>query len=182
MKHPRSAATRAPTLTRTSVLRGGALFCSLVILLDLVVWYLSRGKYLAFLDIFTSWVIAGLIRLSGLHVVRDSNTIYLAHSTWIVSTECTAIFTMLIFSSFVLAYPATGRAKGIAVVAGLPFIFGANIARLFIMAWIDRLSPQYSGHFHNYVWQVAFIIMVVFMWLVWLDKVVDGEAKVPIRS
>jgi len=127
-------------------------------------------------------VIAGLIQLSGLPVIRDSNTLYLAHRTWIVSTECTAIFTILMFSSFVLAYPTTIRAKGLALLAGLPFIFGANIARLFLMAWIDWLSPQYSAPFHNYVWQVAFIIMVVFMWLVWLDKVVGGETQVSVRS
>jgi len=43
------------------------------------------------------------------------------------------------------------------------------------MAWIDYLNPQYSEFFHNYMWQVVFIVMVVFMWLVWIDKVVDSE-------
>ena len=179
---PASISEGAPTLRRARVLKLGILFGSLVILLDLVVWYLGRGEHLAFLDIFTSWAIAGIIQLSGLPVVRDSNTIYLAHSTWIVSTECTAIFTMLIFSAFVLIYPSTLWAKGIALLAGVPFIFAANIVRLLLMAWIDRLSPQYSADFHNYVWQVVFIVMVVFMWLVWLDKVVDGESQVPVRS
>jgi hypothetical protein len=36
--------------------------------------------------------------------------------------------------------------------------------------------------FHNYMWQVVFIVMVVFMWLVWIDKVVNRETKVSVPS
>ncbi len=153
----------------------GILFCSLVVLLDLLVWYLGKMEYLDFFDIFLSDVMAGLIKLSGLHVIQDSNTIYLTNSSWIVTTECTAIFIMLIYSSFVLVYPAKLKSKGLALLAGVPCIFGANVLRLYCMAWIDYLRPQYSELFHDYMWQVVFIVMVIFMWLVWIDKVVTRE-------
>lgn len=158
-------------------LKVGLLFCSSVFLLDLLVWYFGRQEYLAFLDIFTSYVITGLIHISGLHAIRDSNTIYLAHSSWLVTTECTALFIMLIFSSFVFVYPSSVKQKGIALLAGIPFIFSANILRLYIMAWIDYLNPEYSEFFHDYMWQVVFIVMVVFMWLIWIDRVVARETK-----
>ncbi|MGO9379081.1 MAG: archaeosortase/exosortase family protein [Dissulfurispiraceae bacterium] len=158
-------------------LKVGILFCSLVILLDLLVWYLGREDYLDFLDIFLSDVMTGLISLSGLHVIQESNMIYLTNSSWIVATECTAIFIMLIYSSFVLVYPASVKSKGIALLVGIPSIFGANILRLYCMAWIDYLSPQFSEFFHDYMWQVAFIVMVVFMWLVWIEKVVTREKR-----
>lgn len=119
---------------------------------------------------------AGLIKLSGLRVVQESNTIYLTNSTWLVTTECTAIFIMLIFSSFIFVYPASGKQKGIALLAGIPFIFGVNVLRLYCMAWIDYLKPQYSELFHNYMWQV------VFMWLVWIDKVVNRETKISVSA
>lgn len=125
---------------------------------------------------------AGLIKLSGLRVVQESNTIYLTNSTWLVTTECTAIFIMLIFSSFIFVYPASGKQKGIALLAGIPFIFGVNVLRLYCMAWIDYLKPQYSELFHNYMWQVVFIMMVVFMWLVWIDKVVNRETKISVSA
>ncbi len=162
----------APAFKDMRYLKAGLLFCVSVILLDLGVWYLGRKEYLAFLDIFTSQVITWLIHLSGLPATMDSNTIYLANSVWLVTTECTAIFIMLIFTSFILIYPSTLKAKSIALLAGIPFIFGANILRLFIMAWIDKLSPRYTEYFHQYIWQVFFIIMVVFMWLFWIEKVV----------
>ena len=153
------------------------LFVTLAVLLDVAVWYLGKREYLAFLDIFTSSVVTGLIHLSGLQAHQDSNTIYLAHSVWVVTIECTAIQIMTIYTAFVLAYPAAVRAKGLALLAGLPFIFGMNILRLWVMAWIDKLAPNFSTPFHNYVWQVAFIIMVILMWLVWLEKVVKRESK-----
>ena len=166
-----------PAFKYKQFLKAGILFFLLVALLDLSVWYLGRKEYLDFLDIFLSDVMAGLIKLSGLHVIQDSNTIYLTNSSWVVTTECTAIFIMLIYSSFVLVYPATVKSKGIALLAGVPTIVAANILRLYCMAWIDYLKPQYSEFFHDYIWQIAFIIMVVFMWLVWIDKVVTRESK-----
>jgi len=161
-----------PTFKDKNFLKVGFLFCSTVILLDLFVWYLGKKENLAFFDIFTSIVITNLIRLSGLQAIRDSNTIYLAHSSWIVTTECTAIFIMLIFTSFILVYPSSLKAKGFALITGIPFIFAANIMRLLMMAWIDKLRPQYTEYFHQYLWQVVFIVMVIFMWLFWIDKVV----------
>ena len=171
-----------PTLKDKQFLKVGFLFCSIVIVLDLLVWYLGRREYLAFLDIFLSYVMAGLIQLSGLYAVQDSNTIYLTNSTWLVATECTAVFIMVIFSSFILVYPASLKQKGIALLAGIPFIFVANVLRLYCMAWIDYLKPQYSEFFHNYMWQVVFIMMVVFMWMVWIDKVVNRETKISVSA
>lgn len=152
-------------------------FFTLAVLFDSAVWYLGKQEYLAFFDIFTSSVVTGLIHLSGLQALQDSNTIYLAHSVWVVTIECTAIQIMTIYTAFVLAYPASVRAKGLALLAGLPFIFGMNILRLWVMAWIDKLAPNFSATYHNYVWQVAFIIMVILLWLVWIEKVVKREGK-----
>jgi exosortase/archaeosortase family protein len=153
------------------------LFCCSVILLNLIVWYLARKEYLAFFDIFTSQVVTALIKLSGLQAVRDGNTIYLANSVWLVTSECNATFIMVIFSSFIFSYPSQIKAKVLALLTGIPLIFGANVLRLFIMAWLDKLKPEYSEYFHNYVWQVVFIVMVVYMWIIWLDTTENHETK-----
>jgi exosortase/archaeosortase family protein len=155
-------------------------FIVLAVCLDLLVWYFGRKEYLAFFDIFTAWVTTGVIHISGLQAVRDSNTIHVANADWIVSIECTAIYIMIIYASFILVYPARVRSKAIALLSGLPFIFCANILRLFIMAWIDKLKPEFSEFFHNYAWQAVFIVMVIFMWLAWIEKVAAREAKTPV--
>lgn len=156
-------------------------FFSLVILADCVVWYLGRKEYLAFIDIYTSLILTYLIQLSGLPVRMVSNTLYLTNTTWIVTTECTAIYIMLIFTSFILVYPTSRKLKGLALLTGIPMIFAANISRLFVMAWINKIKPQYTDYFHNYVWQIVFIVMVVFMWLLWIEKMVNREAKTPVH-
>lgn len=155
----------------------GILFLGLVILFDYVIWYFGQKEYLAFLDIFNAIVITKLIHLSGLEAIRESNLIYLANTTWLVAVECTAIFLMAIYTSFILAFPSTVRAKGVGLLAGIPFIFTVNIVRLFIMAWIDKLKPEYSEYFHNYAWQVFFILMIILMWIIWIEKIAMSKYR-----
>jgi exosortase/archaeosortase family protein len=169
-----------PTASDKQFLKVGFLFCAIVIVCHILIWYFNAD--LAIWDIFTSYVTTALVRVSGLYAVRHRFTIYLSHSTWEVATECTALFIMVIFSAFIFVYPSSVKEKGIALVAGIPFIFGANIIRLYIMAWIDYLKPQYTSFFHDYVWQVFFIVMVIFMWMVWIDKVVNCETKTSIPA
>ncbi len=165
------------TFGNKQFLKVSFLFLSLVIILDLLVWYLSQAEYLVFLQTSTSDVITNLIRVSGLQVVQNGNFIYLKNSSWFVSMACTAVYIMVIFAAFVLVYSASLKEKGIALGLGIPFIFGANITRLYCMAWIDFLKPQYSNLFHDYMWQVAFIVMVIFLWIIWIEKVIKRESK-----
>jgi exosortase/archaeosortase family protein len=156
-------------------LRVALLFCLLATILNLSVWFLAEN--LRFYNIFTASVITKLMHLSGLQVLRVDNIMYIANNTWKVTTECNALFIMVIFASFIIAYPASLKGKGAALLTGLPFIFGANISRLYAMAWIDKLKPEYSEFFHNYLWQVIFIIMVVVMWMLWIDWINGRENK-----
>ena len=55
------------------------------------------------------------------------------------------------------------------------FIAALSCTLILGFSMFDYLRPQYSELFHDYMWQVAFIVMVIFMWLVWIDKVVTRE-------
>jgi exosortase/archaeosortase family protein len=156
------------------------LFCLSVTILNLSLWFWSEK--LRFFDIFTASVITKLMHLSGLQALRIEKIIYIANDTWKVTTECTALFIMVIYSSFIVAYPSSLKEKGIAFLIGLPFIFAANITRLFVMAWIDKLKPEWSRGFHGYGWQVGFIIMVVVMWMLWTDWISGRENKTAVSD
>ncbi len=158
----------------------GLVFGLTAIILNVLVAYLMGNGHLAFIPDLTARAITALVQASGLHAVREGLVIHLTNSTWEVAIECTAVFIMLIYASFVLVYPASVRAKLAALLAGIPFIFCANILRLYAMAWIDYLMPGYSAAFHSYVWQVAFILMVVMMWLGWIAHLGDDESKAPL--
>ncbi len=152
------------------------LFFLCTVALSLISLYVVHTGYFPF-EYFTASVTTGLIHLFGIPAVQNDIIIYLTNAVWEVDTECTALEIMIIFASFVIVYRASYRAKAAGLLMGLPFIFGANIARLLIMAFIDKDAPQYSSFFHDYMWQVAFIIMVMVMWIVWIDMVVKRERK-----
>jgi archaeosortase B (VPXXXP-CTERM-specific) len=154
-----------------------ALFFFLVISFNLVSLFMYVHGYLHFLVVLITKTTTLLIHLSGLEARTAGNIIYLTNSVWQVSMECTAMMPMLVFTSFLLAYPASVKARIIGFFTGIPLIFSANEARLLMMAVLDRLKPAYSTYFHDYLWQVVFIIMVLFMWIVWIDKIVNRETK-----
>ena len=158
------------------------LFCFFVVLLNLASVYAAEKGLLNFFELFTAQATTGLIHLFGIAAARDNTVIRLANDVWVVNTECTAIMIMIIFASFIAVYQSSFKAKSIGLLVGLPVIFIANITRLLIMAFIDKLAPSYSHYFHDYLWQVAFILMVVVMWVVWTEKVVHGERKDPVAS
>jgi archaeosortase B (VPXXXP-CTERM-specific) len=158
------------------------LFCFVVVVLNLLSLYAAKRGYLSLFEILTAQVTTEFIHVFGIEAIRDNTIIRLTNAVWKVNTECTAITIMIIFASFVIVYQTSLKAKSIGLLAGLPFIFAANITRLLIMAFIDKSAPAYSRYFHDYLWQVAFIIMVVFMWIVWTEKVVKRETKTAVAS
>jgi len=163
-------------------LKAAFLFCFLAIFLNFILLVISRRGYLFFFEIFTTKVAAALIQLSGIEASMEGNIIHLTNAVWMINTECTALTIMIIFASFVIAYPASLIAIDLGLLVGIPTIFGANILRFLIMAWIDKLKPEHSEYFHDYIWQVVFIIMVAFMWIVWIERVVNRETKASVSG
>ncbi|MBI4685332.1 MAG: archaeosortase/exosortase family protein [Nitrospirae bacterium] len=177
--------TRADKIGRKEKKRGYSLknlrvpliFCAIVILLNLLSLYAAEKGYLYFFELFNAKTITWLIHFFGIEAQMNNTIIYLANNTWKINTECTAITIMIVFASFVLIYPASIKTRAVGLLSGIPFIFAANMLRLLFMAFIDKFKPAYSVYFHDYLWQVAFIIMVIFMWLIWIEKVANRESK-----
>ena len=122
-------------------------------------------------------IVGGLINASGLQAVQNGVYIILKNGLWVMTPECTALSAMIVFVAFVIVYPSSIKSKGIAVLAGIPFIIIANTLRLFTLAWATELFTKYAHLAHDYVWQVAFLILIAVMWLVWIEMVVKRESK-----
>lgn len=127
-------------------------------------------------------IVGGLIEASGLQVVYNGIHITLKNGGWIMTAECTAMSAMIVFVAFVLVYPAALKSKGIAILAGIPFLILANTLRLFSLAWITDLFPKYAEFVHDYIWQVAFLILIAVMWLIWIEMVVRHERKAAVSE
>lgn len=159
---------------RFSILRL-VLFAGLVLLGNVPLWFFPAA-IIPFQKFMVN-VVGGLINASGLQAIQDGVYITLKNDQWIMSPECTALSAMIVFIAFVIVYPASLKAKGIAVLAGIPFLIIANTLRLFSLAWATEVFSAYAHFVHDYVWQVAFLILVAVMWLVWIEIVVRHENK-----
>jgi len=152
-----------------------AVFVCLVLIANAFVW-VSAKAIMPYRE-FMAWLAGLLISFSGLDVVQKGVYLIFANEQWKMSTECTALTAMIVFVAFIVVYPSSIKSKAIAILAGLPFMFFANIVRLFTLAWATELCAKYAHWIHDYVWQVTFLFLIAVMWLVWIDKVVNRENK-----
>ncbi len=94
-----------------------------------------------------------------------------------VVSECGAIEVMAIFLAAVIAFPTRFWKKLIALLVGLPIMYGVNVLRLTILGVIGALYGNGSvfDFAHHYVWQAVYIIFVVAVWLAWIELLVRRE-------
>ncbi|WP_286976180.1 archaeosortase/exosortase family protein [Candidatus Aquicultor secundus] len=136
----------------------------------------------------TTLVATWFIKITGFAVKAGNlqgssdDLIILPKKVLAVNLECTAIYLMIIFAAFVLAFPSDYKNKLIGLAAGIPLIFVANILRLFAIAIVATYSPNLFTSFHDYVWQTLFVVFIIVLWLIWIDKVVQREGQVSLRN
>jgi len=141
------------------------------------VFYLFYYQFMdrfAFLEDITAYLLGFLLRIFGMDVVVDGNTVTIVgHITLKIIDECTAMFGSIVYLSCVLAYPADVKTKAIGIVLGIPCLYAINMVRLVILAFVGVFSnPETFEFVHTYLWQTIFIVFVILIWLVWVDKVV----------
>jgi exosortase/archaeosortase family protein len=155
-------------------------FAVLVLIGNTPLWFLPNS--IIPFQKFMVKVVGGLINASGLEVVQNGVYIILKNDQWIMTPECTALSAMIVFVAFVTVYPSSIKSKGIAALTGIPFLIVANTLRLFTLAWATELFSKYADLVHDYVWQVAFLILIAVMWLVWIEMVVKRESKAAVSA
>ncbi len=85
-----------------------------------------------------------------------------------IDLECTALHFLAIFAAGVLVFPGrTARAKAIGLLAGGAIIVAVNILRIAVVGILGIYSPALSAFVHTYLWQGAFVVIVLFIWVVW---------------
>jgi len=102
-------------------------------------------------------------RLSGTDIMLSTRTLR-------ITMDCTAAYIMAIYIALIVAYPFTLRLKGAALLIGLPVIYVANLVRLVVIAAIsDHSSAQVFTLTHDYLFEVAMVLVVLALWVTWLD-------------
>ncbi len=96
--------------------------------------------------------------------VHDYPAIFINH-------ECTGIFVLVIYSAFLLAYPATWLQRLAGVAVGVVVLQAVNVARLSALTIIASRWPDLFDYFHEYIWQGIFVAMLALLVASWIDTV-----------
>lgn len=148
----------------------GLRFFSFLLLNSLIFWWfelhLSLGpvqRAMAELGALLGQLAGGSMFATGDHIVIETLTLHINH-------ECTGVFVLMLFASFVLAYPTSWRARAVGLGIGIPLLFTVNVLRLGTLARIVELYPSAFFYFHEYVWQGVFMVIVLVGAIAWADR------------
>ncbi|WP_372341133.1 archaeosortase/exosortase family protein [Geomonas paludis] len=169
---------RASSLPKTALL-----FVLLMLVFHVIFWLaFPVWKPSDPLRDFTTQATSYLLTRFNVGNTVNQYTISLRNDTWVVTQECTAINVFILYVSFVLAYSATLRSKGLALLVGVPFIFVSNTVRLLTLGLLTEYYPTNAHFFHDYVWETVFVLLVIAMWLFWIKAVVRHEEDTAISG
>ena len=158
----------------SSLVKTCVLFAVILAALHAFTWLFSRTGYIRW-GYDTAHVVSCILNATGITNTVDYNIIQMRNDTWYVTNECTAIYAVFLFVSFILAYSSTFKSKLLGLIAGIPIILIANIFRLVVLGWVTEYWPKYAHLFHDYIWETLFLFFIVTLWLLWINMVVNRE-------
>ena len=147
-----------------------ALFISFCTVFYLI-YYHFMDRFV-FLENITASLLGFSLRIFGLNVIVNGNIVILDGLVLEIIDECTAMFGSIVYVSCILAYPADSRKKIIGIALGIPCLYMINMVRLVIISFVGLLRPDIFEYVHTYLWQTIFIVFVIILWLIWVDRVV----------
>jgi archaeosortase B (VPXXXP-CTERM-specific) len=153
------------------------IFLGLLVILTTTFPFLSDklNPQLSWLMAVTADLTGFFLRLFGLTVNISGRVVSLSNFSMEVVGECTGLYEMLIFLAAMISYPANYKKKLIGAGMGLPLLYVINIIRMVFIAIIGNWSPKSFDFMHMYFWQVAMILIIVSVWVLWIEKVVHYQ-------
>ena len=135
--------------------------------------YVIFQEHFSFLSSFTAGTLSTLLGLLGVSHTLDDTLLHLVDGISLnVIDECTGIYELFVYAGCVMAYPTSSNKKLAGIIFGIPAMFGINMVRLVSLAFVGLWFPSMFGYVHYYLWQVTLILLVVFVMLVWIEKIV----------
>lgn len=147
----------------------GARFFACLLLLSCLFWALSLHEHLGPVQRVTAGLSALVARGLGGQITAQGDALMTSSLTIQVNYECTGIFVCMLYVSFVLAYPASWRARLSGLLIGLPLFFLVNVLRLATLARITAVYPAAFFYLHEYVWQGILAVFVLVGAIAWAE-------------
>jgi exosortase H (IPTLxxWG-CTERM-specific) len=94
-----------------------------------------------------------------------------------VKNGCNGVEAMLILLAAVLAFPAPGRSRLLALAAGFVVIQALNLVRVVSLFWLGVHHRDVFELFHTAVWQTLLILVAVALFALWSRRVTGRGAR-----
>jgi exosortase H (IPTLxxWG-CTERM-specific) len=119
----------------------------------------------------------GVLRGVGVDAQRNGTMLRLPGGGMEIISECSAIYVAILFAAAVIAFPTTWRARLRGLAVGLPILFAVNLLRLATLGLVIRYRAALLPLFHEYLWQVLFVIVVTALYVAWIERIVPRATR-----
>jgi exosortase H (IPTLxxWG-CTERM-specific) len=156
-----------------------AIFLVSALVLFLIYWVSDTTGHFDVVNRLNAMLSGGILGLIGLENTRFGTLVQFRAGGMEVISECSGVYVAILFAAGVLAFPAAWRAKLKGVVLGVLVIFAINVLRLVTLGAIIARKREWLPLFHEYLWQVLFILVVAGLYLLWIERMVPRERLDP---
>jgi archaeosortase B (VPXXXP-CTERM-specific) len=169
------SATGAVAQPALSIIWSAVAFVALTLGFESVLLALNGAGALTPLIEATAHASGVLIALSGVPVTVLGDEVFLSQRILLINLECTGVYIMAAYAALVIVWPAGWRAKAVGIAVGLPAITIANVVRLVLVAQVAERLPGSFDLLHDYLFQVALVMIAAAVWVVWISRVRSHE-------
>lgn len=110
-------------------------------------------------------------RIFGADATVADTIVRTQHAALDINHECTAVFVLLVYTMFVLAYPAPWAQRLRGSLVGWITLLAINLGRLVVLTIIASERPDWFGYFHEIFFQGLFISILAILATVWTEQV-----------
>jgi len=110
-------------------------------------------------------------RVLGAEADVQGTIIRTNHAALDINHECTGIFVLLVYTVFVLAYPAPWRSRLYGAATGWIALNVVNVVRLVFLPLVASRYPEWFAYFHEYFFQGLFIALLAIFASIWTEQV-----------
>lgn len=158
-----------PSRLLTAPQRFGLRFFAVLAGASVLAWVITLPARLGAVQAWLAGSAVRLARATGGQSSAAGDQIYTTGVTIDINYECTGIYVLLVFLTFLLAYPASWRSRATGAAIGTAALTAVNILRIAVLVRVSELQPAIFDYLHEYVWQGVFLVMVIAYAMHWAE-------------
>ncbi|MFQ5598978.1 MAG: exosortase H [Candidatus Krumholzibacteriia bacterium] len=116
-----------------------------------------------------------VLNVLGVANVRSGTVVSFRSGGMEIISECSGIYVAILFAAGIFAFPTAWRIRLRGLALGLAAIFVINVLRLVTLGAVIAHKESLLPLFHEYLWQVFFILVVSCLYLLWIERMVPRE-------